>query len=56
MSYPTHVTVTEVGPRDGLQIERAFWVDSAYLHIGILRKFRADCVKLKHRIDARLDG
>lgn len=39
-----------------LQIELAFWVDSAYLHIGILRKFRADCVKLKHRIDARLDG
>lgn len=39
-----------------LQIELIFWMDSAYLQLGILRKFRADCVKLKQRIDAQIVG
>ncbi len=37
-----------------LRNELAFWVDTAYLQIGILNKFRADCVALKQRIDAKL--
>ena len=39
-----------------LQIELTYWLDSAYLQLGILRKFRADCVKLKQRIDAQIGG
>ncbi len=37
-----------------LQTELAYWVDSAYLQVEILRQLRAECVVLKKRIDDQL--
>jgi len=39
----------------GLMTDLAYWIDSAYLKIEILRQLRVACVELKRRVDGQLE-